>query len=241
MKRTVIIWSCVLALCGGATGLNAQNLGVTATVGLGTYRMDDMKYLLESIMETYPVEARVISSFPAYTSTSAGMVKRLYPHVKVGAAYGFSTSGSKADYSDYSGAIRTTIVAVSHRLGALAAYTPLSGERLELSVYGRIDLNMTRMDVSSYLVAAGYSSGVENKYRAFSPQLSAFAELLYNLGRFSLGIEGGYLVDIPGELKGSGGGPDLTDPAGGRELLTSDWTGWRTGIKMILWLDFPEP
>lgn len=240
MKRILLICFSVCCLGSGTNALHAQEWGFFASAGIGSYRMDDMKYLLESIMETYPVEARVISSFPPFTSSSAGVIKRIYPQFKAGAAYGWATSGSKADYTDYSGSIRTTITAVSHRLGIFAIYTVLGGERLELSLQGRVDVNMTRMDVSSYLVAAGYSNGVDNKYRAISPQLSALAELMYNFSKLSLGLEGGYLVDIPGSLKGSGGGPDLTDPADNRTLLSSDWTGWRAGIKAILWINGPE-
>ena len=239
MKKILLICSWVCWLWPGTQPAQAQNWGISASVGLGNYQMDDMKYLLESIMQTYPVEARVISSFPPYTSVSAGLMKRIYPHLKAGAAYGYATSGSKADYSDYSGSIRTTITAVSHRLGAFGTYTPLAGERLELSLRGQVDMSLTRMDVSSYLIAAGYSNGLENKYRAINPQISAFAELMYNLEKFSLGLEGGYLLDIPGKLKGTGESQDLTDPADSRTTLTSDWTGWRAGVKAVIWLEGP--
>ncbi len=240
MKKILLIGCSVLWLGAGTTALHSQGWGVFVSAGLGSYRMDEMKYLLETIMDTYPVEARVISSFPPYTSTSAGFIKRFYPHLKAGVAYGFATSGSKADYSDYSGSVRTTIDAVSNKLGVFGTYTPLAGERLEFSLIGRVDVNMTRMDVSSYLVAAGYSNGVNNKYRSVSPQLSAFAELMAHFGKLSLGVEGGYLADVPGKLKGTGNGQDLTDPADNRTILSSDWTGWRAGIKGILWIDAPD-
>ena len=212
MKKILLICCSVFWLGSGTSALHAQEWGFFASAGIGSYRMDDMKYLLESIIETYPVEARVTSSFPPFTAASVGVVTRIYPQFKAGAAYGWATSGSKADYTDYSGSIRTTITAVSHRLGIFGTYTVLGGERLELSLQGRVDVNMTRMDVSSYLIASGYSNG----------------------------LEGGYLVDIPGKLKGSGGGQDLTDPADSRTLLTSDWTGWRAGIKAIIWIGSPD-
>ncbi|MGW8314866.1 MAG: hypothetical protein ACWGNV_04640 [Bacteroidales bacterium] len=240
MKKILLICCSVFWLGSGTSALYAQEWGFFASAGIGSYRMDDMKYLLESIIETYPVEARVISSFPPFTSSSAGIIKRFYPQFKAGAAYGWATSGSKADYTDYSGSIRTTITGVSHRLGIFGTYTVLGGERLELSLQGRVDVNMTRMNVSSYLIASGYSNGIDNKYKAISPQLSALGELMYNFDKLSLGLEGGYLVDIPGKLKGTGGGPDLTDPSDGRTLLTSDWTGWRAGIKAIFWISHPD-
>jgi hypothetical protein len=238
MKKLVII-ATILGTLGPATlRLHAQGYGVFLSGGVATMRMDDMKYLLESIMDTYPVDARVISSFPPFTSVSVGFMKRSYPHLKLGAGYGYTTSGAKGNYTDHSGSLTTEITAISHQLGGIFGYSPLTGDRVEFSLLGRVHLNMTRMNVSTLLIASGYSSGFDTKYTSFSPQVSGLAELLYHTGKFSLGVEGGYLIDIPGKLK-SGGGSELADPADPRTTLTSDWTGWRIGIKGILWLE-PE-
>jgi hypothetical protein len=239
MRNLLIILTLLGSTFTGSFRMQAQDLGIYASIGVATMRMDDMKYLLESIIETYPVEAKVISSFPPYTASSFGFMKRIYPHLKLGAGYGFTTTGAKANYSDYSGSLTTEITAVSHRLGGLASYTPFNGERFEFSLLGRLDLNVTRMDVSTLLIASGFSNGGESNYTAFSPQVSGYAEILYNTGKFSFGLEGGYLVDLPGKLKEKGGS-SLSDPNDPREDLTSDWTGWRAGIKGILWLDFSE-
>jgi hypothetical protein len=239
MRRILIVTTLLLSLGKGTSVLNAQELGVVASIGVAGMQMEDMKYLLKSIMDTYPVEARVISSFPPYTSSSFGVLKRIYPHLKAGARYGFTTSGAKANYSDYSGSLTTNITAVSHRLGGFIVYTPLAWDHLEFSICGRADLNLTRMQVSTTIVALGYSNGADNSYKAITPQGSAFAELMYNFGKFSAGLEAGYLVDLPGKLKGDGG-KQLTDPADNHTPLTSDWTGWRAGIKGILWLDRGE-
>jgi hypothetical protein len=238
MKKQVIIATIIFLTLGSwNTGLRAQEYGVFLSGGVATMRMDDMKYLLRSVMDTYPVEARVISSFPPYTSISVGFMKKTYPHVKLGAGYGFTTSGSRANYTDFSGSLTTEITAVSHQLGAIVGYSPFASDRLEFSLLGRVNLNFTRMDVSTALIASGYSSGGNNKYTSLSPQVSGLAEFLYHIGKFSLGLEGGYLIDIPGKLKS--GGSALSDPADPRTTLTSDWTGWRIGIKGILWLE-PE-
>ena len=239
MRRILIITTLMLSLPSGASVLNAQDLGIVASIGVASMQMDDMKYLMEAIMDTYPVEARIISSFPPYTTSSVGILKRFYPHLKAGAGYGFTTSGARASYSDYSGSLSTNITAVSHRLGGFIVYTPLAGDHLEFSIYGRADLNLTRMQIATTIIALGYSNVIDNTYSAVTPQGSAFAELMYNFRKFSAGIEGGYLVDLPGKLKGDGG-KQLTDPADNHTPLTSDFTGWRVGIKGIMWLDHGE-
>jgi len=239
MRNRLIILTILLSAATASHRVQAQDLGIYASIGVATMRMDDMKYLLESIIETYPVEARVISSFPPYTASSFGFLKRLYPHLKLGAGYGFTTSGAKANYSDYSGSLTTEITAVSHRVGGLVSYSPISGDKIEFSLLGRLDLNVSRIDISTLLIASGFSNGGESTYTAFSPQASGYAEIMYNFGSFSFGLEGGYLLDLPGKLKESGGSY-LSDPNDPRSDLTSDWTGWRAGIKGILWLKFKE-
>jgi len=238
MKKllTVLLLACLLE--AGTTTIRAQDVGVTLSVGMASMRMDDMKYLLETIIDAYPVEAKMTSAFPPYTSVSAGAVYQRYPHVRLGAAYGYTTSGAKADYTDYSGYLRTTVVAKSHRLGVYGAYLPLSGDRLELSLIGRVDLNLTLAAVSTTLSAAHYFYGLTEKYKSISPQGSVWADLMLKLGKINLGVEGGYLVDLAGGLKSTPGGKALSDPNDVTRKLSSDWTGWRAGIKVIYWLDF---
>jgi hypothetical protein len=240
MKKFPIIALLAWFVGAGTMEVRAQDKALVVSVGLADMRMDDMKYLLETIMETYPVEAKVISSFPPFTSTSVGALMQLYPQIRLGAAYGFATSGTKADYSDYSGYLRTTITAKSHKLGVYASYIPLAGEHLEFSLIGRFDLNLTLMEVNSSISAASFFNGLTDKYRGISPQGSVWADLMFRFGKASVGLEGGYLVDLPGKLKSTQGGDKLTDPNDFRRELTSDWTGWRAGIKFFYWLDSPS-
>ena len=51
-------------------------------------------------------------------------------------------------------------------------------------------------------------------------------------------MDGGYLVDIPGEFTNRDGGNELTDPYDRQRVLTTDWTGWRVGLKALVWLNF---
>ena len=178
MKKLLIIATMLGTLGSGTLLVRAQGYGMFLSGGVATMNMDDMNYLLGSMMESYPVEARVISSFPPYSNISVGFLKRQYPHLKLGAGYGFTTSGAKANYTDYSGYLTTEITGVSHQLGALIGYSPLGGDRLEFSLLGRVNLNITRMNVSTLLIASGFSSGMEDKYTSFSPQISGLAEAL---------------------------------------------------------------
>jgi hypothetical protein len=214
----------------------AQDLAVGAGYGVSTTRMDDMKFIQEYILETYPLGGKVISSFPTYTMGSFNVVKQLYPLVRIGAGYATAATGARSNYSDYSGSINTDISANSHRLGAWLSYAFLSGEHYDLSLFGRLDLHYSRVDIKNTIYALGYSDGTLYEYKAFSPAGTAGLEGYIHIASFSIGANAGYLVDIPGKLSSKSNDADFEDPRDRTNVLTTDWTGWRAQLKVLIWL-----
>ena len=216
----------------------AQNGGISIAAGAASFRMGDMKYLQEHILSTYPVEGKITSSFPPFTTASFTVFKQLYDHIRVGGRYNYSTTGAKSSYADYSGDIYTEFNAVSHRLGAYLSYLVLGGDRIDLSLNGSLDANYTSMTIQSYYTIFNYSDGLSNKYRSISPSIAVGGELMYKLKKLSLGMEAGYLVDLKGDLKDTDDGDPLLDPNDLDRVLSSDWTGWYLQLKTLIWLDF---
>ena len=218
-------------------GTFAQDLGFSASAGMASPSMDDLKYLQESILSSYPVEGKITSSFPPFTNVSINLVKEWYEHIHIGAGYSFSTTGGKSSYSDYTGSISTEISATSHRVGAILSYTLMGGKRLNLALNGRIDANFSTVGIESLINILGRTNNIINQYRSISPSLTAGLEFMYKFSGFSLGLDAGYLVDLPGELKNTGSDNYLSDPNDGNKTLTSDWTGWHAGFKTLIWLN----
>jgi len=206
--------------------------------GIQASKMDDMKYLQGLILETYPVEGQIISSFPAYTMGSFGFLHQWYPAVRIGAGYSYTATGAKSNYTDYTGYITTMLNASAHRAGGFASYSVIGGERFEMSLFGRIEIKYTRIDVLSSLYALGVSGLTNNSYKSWSPGASAGVELLVHLKKYSIGLEGGYEADAPGKLSNRETKDELLDPNDLERVLTSDWSGWYAQLKFMLWLHF---
>ena len=237
--RKRIIYSIALAvLLVSAQNSLGQDWGLTFSAGVASSQMNDLKYLQEHILSTYPVEGKITSSFPPYTSVSINLFKVLYDHIHVGAGYSYSTTGGKSSYADYSGNIYTEITATSHRLGAYLSYIVMGGDRLDLALNGRLDANLTNLSIESYYTIYNYSNRLTNQYRSISPSLNVGAELMYKLKKVSMGMDAGYLVDLQGNLKYTGDGDPLLDPNDTDRVLSSDWTGWYAHIKALIWLNF---
>ncbi len=217
---------------------SGQNNAIWIGAGIQTSKMDDMIYLQGLILDSYPVEGKIISSFPAYTMGSFGFVHQLYPSVRIGGGYGYSASGAKSDYSDYTGYITTMMLASSHRAGGYGSYSVITGEWFEASLYGRIEVLYSLLDVTSTLYSLGASGLTENFYSSWGVGGSAGAEFLVHLKKYSFGVEGGYEVDSPGKLTNRESKNELLDPYDSQRVLTSDWSGWCAQLKFMLWLDF---
>jgi len=215
-----------------------QGGGLSIAVGGATFQMDDLKYLQEHILSTYPVEGKITSSFPPYTTISITGFKQLYDHIRVGVGYSYSTTGGKSSYVDYSGYINTEMYATSHRMGAYLSYLVLGGDRLSLSLNGRVDANITTLNLESYYTIYNFGNAISDKYRSLSPSVTLGTELMYKFEKFSFGLEGGYLIDIKGDLKESDNGDPLLDPNDIERVLNSDWTGWYLQFKVLIWLNF---
>jgi len=215
---------------------NAQKSGLSVSLGGASFKMEDMKYLMDNILTSYPLEGEMISSFPPYYSGSANYIRQFYPHLRAEFGYAFTSTGARANYSDYSGSLDTDMTAISHRLGASLNYSLISSDRLDLSLYGRLDGNYTTLDITTNIYVLGLSNIVNYKYSSISPNGSMGLEILIKFKESAIGIEGGYLVDLPGKLKNRESGTDLLDPNDSQRVLTSDWSGWRVGIKGLIWI-----
>lgn len=219
-------------------GTKAQRMGFSASVGVSSQSMEDMKYIQQYILGTYPVEGKITSSFPPFTNVSVNLRKEWYDYLHFGGGYSYSATGGKSSYSDLTGRIVTDMSISSHRLGAFLSYTILGGDRLDLALNGRADVNLCSVNIESTINILGYISRIYNQYRSIGPSISAGADLLYKFSGFSMGINAGYMVDLPGELNNTQGDDKLTDPNDPGKILTANWTGWYAGIKTVIWLDF---
>lgn len=223
----------ILAMLLHASSAGAQG-GFMITAGIASFNMSDMKYFQEGILGTYPVEGRITSSFPPFTSISLTMFKQYYDYLRVGISYSYSTTGGKSSYQDYSGKIVTEMTATSHRLGGYLSYVILGGDRLDLALNGRLEANYTTLFVESYYNIYSAGNQISNRYWSISPSGCIGAELMYELGKISLGMEAGYLVDLRGNLKDSSDGDPLLDPSDRDRVLTSDWSGAYARLSLLI-------
>ena len=141
MKKIFTMLLTLAVLWLSAPHCFGQEGGIIFTGGVASSTMGDLKDLQEHILSTYPVEGRITSSFPPYTTTSLTVFKQFFDYLRVGVAYSYTSTGGKSSYQDYSGEIFTEMNATSHRLGIYISYIILGGDLLDLSLSGSVDGN----------------------------------------------------------------------------------------------------
>jgi len=236
MRKISIHRTALAFIFFSAFTVSAQEGGIMVSGGMASSSMEDMIYLQEYILSTYPLEGKITSSFPPFTSTSVTVFKQLYDQIRIGGGYSYATTGGKSSYADYSGKIYTEMSVTSHRLGAYLSYSVLSGERFDLSLYGKAEANLSSLSIlTAYSILNSSNSGTTT-YRSISPVGTVGTELMYGFRDFSLGLDAGYLVDLTGNLKNTDDGEALLDPQDRERILTTDWTGWQLKVKAVIWL-----
>jgi len=235
VRKLFIYLAVTASMLLSAESVYCQKAGLKLSFGAASYRMDDMKELQKYILSTYPVEGKITSAFPPFSAFSITFVRELYEQIRIGGGYGFSTTGGKSSYADYTGNIFTTMDATSHRFEGYISYVITGGDRIELLLCGRAGANLTYLNIESYYNVLYYSNGSFNRYRSLSPNGSVATELNVNFSGFSIGLEAGYQVDLTGNLKDADNGDELLDPYDREKNLTSDWTGWRVLLSASIW------
>ena len=234
MKKIPVVLFMGLMLLLPLPGAMAQGGGVIFTGGLASSAMGDLKDLQEHILSTYPVDGRVTSSFPPFTTTSLTVFKQYFDYLRVGISYSYSTTGGKSSYQDYSGEVSTEMTATSHRLGAYLSYVILGGDLVDLSLSGSLEANYSSIFIQSRYKVYNYSQQISNRYWSISPSGSIGPELFFKFNKVALGVNAGYLVDLRGELKDNSDGDPLRDPNDRDRVLRSDWSGWYARISLLI-------
>ncbi|MDA3823266.1 MAG: hypothetical protein PF450_11755, partial [Bacteroidales bacterium] len=181
--------------------LNAQQTGVSITLGIGSYELQDLKNYQDNLIERLPLEVKGFSYYPPYTNVRLNLFKTLPSGLKYGLVYGYSTSGAHANYTDGSGYLNLDQNIVAHQLGASASYRLLYTNFIEVLTYGDLRLAYVRNIAEMNIVANNYFENNQIKLTAISPLAELGIETLLHLKKLSLGLEAGYLYDVGGKFK----------------------------------------
>lgn len=238
MKKIILFLAVILL----AANIQGQFSGLGITGGIGTYNLSELSQYQSVLSSRLPVEVKQFSSFPAYSNFRLNLFNEQPSGFNYGITFAYSTTGSHANYTDFSGFLNLDQLITAFQFGVSAGYPLLhfdvAENRLEFLVYGDLRLGYIRDKVTMNITTNYYFESNALILNTFSPQTEIGLQSMYHMTRFSLGVEAGYLYDVGrkfdvGEQSSYSSSVSLK-PTGD---LSSGMSGFRIGLKMIFWFN----
>lgn len=204
---------------------------ISFSTGLAGFNMQEMKKHQSELQAQYPVDVKIMESFPSFLFYELCMSGEVRDQWRLGGAIGFTSTGGRMHYRDYSGEIEcdqfTTAWtgAIQNEVllnptGKVAIY--LTGK--VGAIFGRYDL-----DLFSEVNSVPYSESLEFK------SLNIFAEPGLMMSKsivrsLSAHLTAGYNVNIykGNQTLAEDSNLFLQDNSG--NVVSLDWSGFRIGV-----------
>ena len=220
---TVLLFSCEDSI--------AQKVGIAFNVNYGNYNMNEIHQFQDELIESFPVKAKKMSSFPAFV----GYDGRLFLAIKrmnVGIVGSFNSTGSRISYSDYSGSIAIDQLAKLKALGAFVEYT-ISDRSEKWEPF--VSLMMLR-GKSSYTLDARMKVGEEASdeqldFESNHILLNPAFGIRRNVRSFYASATVGYVLDSSEDLRYEKD-HKLRLLNEDNEPVGLDWSGFRLGLSI---------
>jgi len=221
-------------LCFGCLSLYAQDYALSGSIGISTMQLEDLAKYQSELIDQSMVPAKNLSSFPAYSYFTLSAINRLSDRIRLGLVFRGATTGAHANYTDYSGQFNINQLVNTYVLSAGGYYRLWSAGSLDVSAMANAGLGITRDLVTKTISTPRLITEESVRLRSVSPNLLAGFEALYNLNAVAIGIEAGYLLNIPVSLKiieGDSYSGGNIEPSGS---IKANSSGWRAGLKIVL-------
>lgn len=202
-----------------------QELSVDYSIGYGTYQLDDIKNLQQSMLNNYGLKET--DWFPGYIthSVSIGLVTGRSHY---GGQLTYLTTGGRLHRADYSGSYTVDMIMNGYRLGAFYKYyihTGFAPFNLYMQIGSGVLASNFEMkeQVNVYSESAQETNSFNGLGMYFEPSIGA----IYRFSNWlHLSLGGGYEADLSGKLKYSG------QPT----QISANWSGFRLygGLIFIL-------
>lgn len=105
MKRYILTRYVLLIVTIAAPCCCLGQFRVSLSTGLAGFNMKEMKQHQAELRVQFPTQAKVIESFPSFWFYELYLTGQISKRVTIGGSIGFTSTGGRMDYRDYSGSI----------------------------------------------------------------------------------------------------------------------------------------
>lgn len=218
--------------------LSAQ-LSISHSAGVGSYAMHDLKDLQTRMKKRFPLEGKIMSSFPMYWYNEASIKMIFDNNLVIGGYASYCSTGGRISYSDYSGGLNVDQLLECYSLSSLIgrAFKYHNGTVI-LEGYVMPGVSLTKYDQVHDETINDVRQKNSNSYRGFNifvqPNVSLTKRYRAVGVRAGIGyyqtFQSGYLYDNDNEDEGS----YLRESYDGK-AITPDWSGIRLNVGFLIY------
>jgi len=179
---------------------------------------------LDNLQELYTIELIQLDNFPSYINYSFGAFYELKQNLRIGAGYQFISTGSRLYYEDYSGYIKSDIIAKANSYQfQLSKIIYKSIIDLGIKLNPQFLMNTTKFENTISLNPEYLQTEVVNS-NSKNVGIETGIILRKSFNFFEINMEGGYYFDVyRGEIKGTYEGEVVDIDS----EVKNNWSGFR--------------
>ena len=183
-----------LILCLIGCGLQAQNINVLYNFRFETFNMEQLKELQLGQARLFPVTPTLLEDMPSGVFGSLSLEYELNPTITVGINPGFSSTGSRYYYEDFSGFLSNDFLVNRYDLMLSGMFkrennwitpfarleTGVNFSEFEIDIRSRVGDDSSQQSIlfQSIAVATRFGFGAEKKVRFLLFRLTAMYEVV---------------------------------------------------------------
>ena len=195
----------------------------------GSYKLSDLRIFQEQLRASFPVNAKITSSFPSYWLYDLSLKWYYTSRATFGLNASYGSSGGRIYYSDYSGYTGAEqLISFNAYSFSFGTYRNIQGSNFRIFADIKTGLTFNKLSYNKYTSIVGVGT-TQDSYSTIYKSVNWSAEptlgLVKRIGLFGLNVSASYnLTLINGELPNSGYaiGASTKD-------IGMDWSGLRFG------------
>jgi hypothetical protein len=207
----------------------SQGFGLEYNLGMGQYKMAELKEINSQLITHLPFHAEVTEDFPVFVNHKFYVTYSFRKLVTIGAFYTYNSTGSRVSYSDYSGEYRFDNVISSHQPGFDIRFK-LYDNKFSLFLYSDAGYSFSNLDISEYFRLLEMEQSQSLKLYAGSWQAELGARAAYKWKMLAFGLFVGYAYDFKSTLHTKENKEDIYFNYYTNSEVTEDWSGLRFGL-----------
>ncbi|MGM0588896.1 MAG: hypothetical protein ACQETE_10800 [Bacteroidota bacterium] len=212
--------------------VNTEKLTLHAYGGYGTYNMSDMRSFFKTSSEQPYL--KLVDDFPAHYNLGIRISMPKGPNEILDVHLEIHSTGSKANYSDYSGDMGLTLIAdgIFAGVGYYRSFQKNSNKSFDFYWGGKTGFSYGDITLNSYmdLYEVDYHQSDEISFNSIGAYLTPSLLGQYNItDHFSVNFHLGYSVSLVSRLRYK---DNEVYFEGTNDNVNVNWSGFRTGISI---------